>query len=53
MISKDKEADFEALMGLDNRSMGFKRGVFKSPRYQAVVKKLFPIFDAKGIFDEM
>lgn len=53
MISKDKDADFESLMSRDTRALGFKRRVFKNPRYQAVAKKTLPILDAKGILDKM
>lgn len=53
MISQDKDADFETLMGRDERALGFKKRILKNPRYQAVAKMLLPILDKKGILDEM
>lgn len=53
MISKDKDADFESLMSRDSRALGFKRRIFKNPRYQTVAKKTLPLLDVKGILDEM
>lgn len=53
MITNDKDADFASLMGGDERSLGFKRRIFQNPAYQAVVKKILPKLDKKGILDEM
>lgn len=53
MIGQDKDANFEILMGTDEKAMNFKRKLFKDPRMQKVVKMLLPKFDAKGLLDPM
>lgn len=53
MIAQDKDADFESLMSRDERALGFKRRIFKNPRYQRVAKLILPLLDQKGILDEM
>lgn len=53
MISDDKDADFEALMEKDERSMGFRRRIFKNPRFKDIAKSFLPIFDRKGLFDQI
>lgn len=53
MISEDKDADFESLMSVDERALGFKKRIYQNPKYQSVAKKLLPMFDQKGILDDM
>lgn len=53
MISKDKDADFEALMSLDNRSKAFKARLFQNPKFKEVASYMLPMLDRKGILDEM
>lgn len=53
MIAQDKDADFESLMSRDDRALGFKKRVFKNPRYQSMARRLLPLLDKKGILDEM
>lgn len=53
MVTQDKDADFESLMSRDDRALGFKKRIFKNPRYQEIAMKILPILDRKGILDEM
>jgi len=52
-ICEDEEADFEALMSTDARSIGFKSRVYANPRFKQVAMKMLPIFDRKGVLDEL
>lgn len=52
-LSKDKEANFESLQCTDESSMGFKRRAMQNPKYQSVAKKILPMLDRRGLFDEM
>lgn len=52
-ICEDDDADFEALMSVDERSMGFKTRVYANPRFKQVAMKMLPIFDARGVLDEL
>lgn len=52
-ICEDEEADFEALMSTDARSIGFKSRVYANPRFKQVAMKMLPIFDRKGVLDEI
>lgn len=52
-ICEDEEADFEALMSTDARSIGFKSRVYANPRFKQVAMKMLPIFDSKGVLDEL
>jgi hypothetical protein len=52
MINEDStDADFEALMGEDERGVNFKKIVFSNPKLQPILKQLLPAMDRKGIFD--
>ena len=53
MISKDKDADFEALMSQNDRATQFKKRLVQNPYYQEVIKRALPLLDRKGILDEM
>lgn len=52
MINQEKDATFEAVMGLDEHSLNFKRRIYKNPRVKKLAMETLPIFDRKGIFDE-
>ena len=52
-ICEDDDADFEALMSTDARSIGFKSRIFANPRFKQVAIKMLPIFDRKGVLDEL
>lgn len=52
MLNEETEnADFEAIVVGDERSMAFKRLMYSSPRVQANLRKLIPLYDRLGIFD--
>lgn len=52
MINEETaEADVEALIIGDERSMKFKRVIYSSPKVQANLRKLIPIYDSMGLFD--
>ncbi|CAO1438719.1 unnamed protein product [Diamesa tonsa] len=53
MISKDKDADFEALMSSDSRATQFKKRLVQNPYYQEVIKRALPLMDRKGLLDPM
>ena len=53
MISKDKDADFEALMSSDSRATQFKARLVQNPYYQEVIKRALPLMDRKGLLDPM
>lgn len=48
---KTENADFEALVLGDERSIEFKRVVWSAPKAQANLKKLIPFYDRLGVFD--
>jgi hypothetical protein len=52
MISQDADSDFEALMSIDERAMGFKCRIYKNPRFKQIAMDMLPVFDKKGILDE-
>jgi hypothetical protein len=52
-ICEDDDADFEALMLTNERSIGFKSRVYANPRFKQVAMKMLPIFDRKGVLDEL
>lgn len=52
MINEENEdADVEALIVGDERSMKYKRIIYSSPKVRANLRKLIPIYDKMGIFD--
>lgn len=54
MINEEtKTADVEALLGDDERSKDYKRLMYRSPKVQANLRKLIPIYDAIGVFDQI
>ena len=53
MISKDSDADFEALMSNDLRARNFKKRIYKNPVFQKIVKQMLSTLDRKGLLDEM
>lgn len=52
MINQESDANFEALMSVDERGMDFKRRIYKNPRVKSIAMQFLPIFDRKGVFDE-
>ncbi|KAG5672061.1 hypothetical protein PVAND_002220 [Polypedilum vanderplanki] len=48
---KDEDANFESLMGRDNRSMAFKRRIYQNSRFKQIAMDFLPIFDRRGILD--
>lgn len=48
---KTETADIEALLGDNERSKNYKRLMYSSPRVQANLRKLIPIFDSMGVFN--
>lgn len=52
MINEDTdEADIEALIVGDERSMKYKRTIYSSSKVRANLRKLIPMYDSMGIFD--
>lgn len=52
MINEENEdADVEALIVGDERSMNYKRIIYSSPKVRANLRKLIPLYDKMGIFD--
>ncbi|XP_070507690.1 uncharacterized protein [Chironomus tepperi] len=52
-ICEDEEADFEALMCTDARAIGFKSRIYANPRFKQIAMKMLPMFDGKGVLDEL
>lgn len=53
MLSDDEDNDFKAHNSTDERGMNFKRRILKNPKYQAIAKRMIPVFDRKGLLDPM
>ncbi|XP_031633749.1 uncharacterized protein LOC116347328 [Contarinia nasturtii] len=52
MINEETaEADIEALIVGDERSLKYKRLIYSSEKVRANLRKLIPIYDSMGIFD--
>lgn len=52
MINEENEdADVEALITGDERSMKYKRIIYSSTKVRNNLRKLIPIYDQMGIFD--
>lgn len=47
------DADFDALLGNDERSQRYRRTIMGNKRYQRIIKGLLPFFDRKGLLDKM
>ncbi|XP_053691220.1 uncharacterized protein LOC128739748 [Sabethes cyaneus] len=47
------DADFEALMGDDERAQRYRRIIMANTNYQKIVKGLLPKFDRKGLLDKL
>lgn len=45
------DADMEALLSGDERSMKFKRLMYSNPKVQDNLRRLVPLYDRLGIFD--
>lgn len=46
-------ADIDAMLGEDEQSQSYKRLVYQSPNVQANLRKMIPIYDRMGIFDQI
>lgn len=46
-------ADFDALLGSDQRSQQFRKTIMANKRYQRIIKGLLPFFDRKGLLDKL
>lgn len=53
MNEETADADFDALMGDDERSKRFKKAIMANKKYHTVIKGLLPIFDRKGLLDKL
>lgn len=52
MINESTEdADLEAMVSIDERSMRYRRNMYKQPNVQAILRKLIPFYDQLGVFD--
>ncbi|KAM7361436.1 uncharacterized protein ACRADG_011917 [Cochliomyia hominivorax] len=52
MLNSDNtDADYDSLMGEDERSMNFKRRVYDNPVVQDNLKYLLPMFDQRGLLE--
>lgn len=45
------DADFNALLGLDSRSLKFKENLYKNEKIHSVIRYLLPRLDQKGLLD--
>lgn len=50
LIENTENADFDALVSGDERSMEFKRLMYRSPRIQENLRHLIPFYDQLGTF---
>ncbi|XP_031629203.1 uncharacterized protein LOC116344683 [Contarinia nasturtii] len=46
-----EEADMRSLLGVDEKSMNYKRSIYRSPKVQDKLRKLIPIYDRMGLFN--
>lgn len=46
-----EDANIEALLMNDEKSMKFRRLLYSSPKVQANLQKLIPMYDKMGLFD--
>lgn len=53
MLNQEADANFEALMKVDEHGMDFKRRIYKNPRIKKIAIETLPIFDRRGVFDEI
>lgn len=52
MLNQDsKDADFNALMGEDDRAMRFKSNLYNNPIIQENLRNLLPVFDRRGLLE--
>ncbi|XP_023305293.2 uncharacterized protein LOC111687109 [Lucilia cuprina] len=52
MLNQDStDADYNALMGEDDRAMSFKRRLYNNPIIQENLKNLLPMFDRRGLLE--
>ncbi|XP_055638094.1 uncharacterized protein LOC129776461 [Toxorhynchites rutilus septentrionalis] len=53
MNEQTADADFEALMGDDERARRFKKTIMANRKYHKIIKGLLPTFDKKGLLDKL
>uniref|UniRef100_A0A182JJY9 CHK domain-containing protein n=1 Tax=Anopheles atroparvus TaxID=41427 RepID=A0A182JJY9_ANOAO len=53
MNDKTENADFEALMGDDERAQIYKRTIVSNVKYRKIIQGLLPQFDRKGLLDPL
>ncbi|XP_037817359.1 uncharacterized protein LOC119607490 [Lucilia sericata] len=52
MLNEDPtDADYNSLMGEDDRAMSFKSRLYNNPTIQENLKNLLPLFDRRGLLD--
>lgn len=51
MVEECDDADVEALLGTDQRSMNFKRLAIHNPKVQVKLRALIPKYESLGVFD--
>lgn len=49
MISSDPEACFENVHQISDKSLAFKRRLFKNESMQKIIKNALPVFDRFGL----
>ncbi|KAL9698131.1 hypothetical protein quinque_001572 [Culex quinquefasciatus] len=53
-INEDStDADFEAVLGNDEKSARYRRTIMANKRYHRILKGLLPFFDRKGLLDKL
>uniref|UniRef100_A0A1Q3FKR9 Putative ecdysteroid kinase n=1 Tax=Culex tarsalis TaxID=7177 RepID=A0A1Q3FKR9_CULTA len=53
-INEDStDADFEGVLGSDEKSARYRRTIMANPRYHKIIKGLLPFFDRKGLLDKL
>lgn len=53
-INEDStDADFEGVLGSDEKSQRYRRTIMANERYHWIIKGLLPFFDRKGLLDKL
>lgn len=53
MMSDDPESNFENVHQTNEKSLAFKRRLYKNQNLQKIIKHSLPTFDQLGLLDEM
>lgn len=53
MMSSDADANFEHVHQTNEKSLAFKRRLYKNPDLQKIIRNTLPTFDQLGLLDAM